>query len=150
MKVNIPYMDPMGHGMSFPSSIITLLICKDVGHEMRTTQHSRHAKDTALAIGETRNCGCFENSCCQQDETSKWEKLNITRSVMPIWHITLETFITLMMLEYIKLTLRSRKVGKTSKPNLKVCAAVYFKANTIIESFDNNCMTGIALGMFVF
>lgn len=77
------------------------------------------------------------------------KNVNITRSVMPIWHITFGD-IALMMLEYIKLTLRLRKVGKTSKPNLKVCAAVYFKANTIIESFDNNCMTGIAIGMFVF
>lgn len=64
--------------------------------------------------------------------------------------LLLETFITLMMLEYIQLTLRSRKVGKPSKPKLKVCAAVYFKANTIIRSFENNCMTGIALGMVVF
>lgn len=118
--------------------IITLLICKDVGHEMRTTQHSRYAKDTALAIGKTMNCGCFQ---WLLRWNIKMGKLNITQSVMPIWHTTFETCITLMMLAYIKLTLRSRKVGNTSKPNLKVCAVV----SKIIQSLDNNCMSGIVI-----
>ena len=83
------------------------------------------------------------NDCC--DETSKWENWTSHNLWCQSGTLLLRYSFTLTMLEYIKLTLRSRKVGNTSKPNLKVCAVVNFKANKIIQSFDNHCMSGIVI-----